>query len=86
MREIRCAASVTSGVTLCKLEPRAEGAGNFMADNQSADGGRDDQRDGFAVGHFAKTNAKGAAEGFRMDRILEYLCALQILGAVQAAG
>src|SRR5271163_1319952 len=59
----------------------AEGAGDFVADNQAAESGRDDAGDGVIFEAFGE----GAAELFGMLRMLQDQRALDVGGAVASA-
>lgn len=71
------------GVAFGEDETGAEGAGDFVADDEPADGGRGDNRNGGGAGEGADLLTQRAAERFGVGGVLEDFGALEIFRAME---
>ncbi len=64
----------------------AEGAGDFVADDEATERGGNDDVDLFPVEEFEDLGGEFATEGFGVLRVLEDDGGLEVVGAVESAG
>ncbi len=69
-----------------KTKRAAQGSRHFVSDNQAADGGRGHHIDRSSRPDLPDAVRKGPSQAFRMGGMLQHQGALEVLGAVQAAG
>jgi len=74
------------GVAFGEEEADAEGTGDFVADDEAAEGGGDDEIYGIGADEGFQLIGQGAAEGFGVPGMREHESGLKVGGAMESAG